>query len=153
MNSVKCWEVQIFEYDNEKLKSMFVMKLMADSIRVMLSTIQFRTFCLPVKQRCPPTCHGGAWGERRYSSYSYLSLALDGGEWSASRPGRALPPGKEPPVPIGQEAGWAPVPVWTQRLGEKSSASVGDRNLGHPARSQSLYWLSYRGSFLFPYPV
>jgi hypothetical protein len=25
----------------------------------------------------------------------------DGGEWSASRPGRALPPGKEPPVPIG----------------------------------------------------
>jgi hypothetical protein len=34
-------------------------------------------------------------GERRYSSYSYLTSALDGGEWSASRPGRALPPGKE----------------------------------------------------------
>jgi hypothetical protein len=66
-------------------------------------------------------------GERRYSSYSYLTSALDGGEWSASRPGRALPPGKEPPVPIGQEAGWAPEPVWTQRLEEKSSASVGDR--------------------------
>jgi hypothetical protein len=33
--------------------------------------------------------------------YSYLTSALDGGEWSASRPGRALPPGKEPPVPIG----------------------------------------------------
>jgi hypothetical protein len=31
------------------------------------------------------------------------------------------------PVPIGQEAGWAPEPVWTQRLEEKSSASVGDR--------------------------
>jgi hypothetical protein len=30
------------------------------------------------------------------------------GEWSASRPGRALPPGKGPPVPIVQEAGWAP---------------------------------------------
>jgi len=27
------------------------------------------------------------------------------GEWSASRPGRALPPGKGPPVPIVQEAG------------------------------------------------
>jgi hypothetical protein len=27
--------------------------------------------------------------------------ALDGGEWSALRPGRALPPRKEPPVPIG----------------------------------------------------
>jgi hypothetical protein len=31
--------------------------------------------------------------------------ALDGGEWSASRPGRALPPVKGPPVPIVQEAG------------------------------------------------
>jgi hypothetical protein len=49
-----------------------------------------------------------------------LNLALDGGEWSASRLGRALPP-----VPIGQEAGWAPEPVWTQRLEEKFS--VGDR--------------------------
>jgi hypothetical protein len=24
----------------------------------------------------------------------------------------ALPPGKEPPVPIGQEVEWAPEPVW-----------------------------------------
>jgi hypothetical protein len=63
-------------------------------------------------------------GERRYRSYSFLTSALDGDEWSASRPGRGLPP-----VPIGQEAesGWAPEPVWTQRLEEKSSASVGDR--------------------------
>jgi hypothetical protein len=37
------------------------------------------------------------------------------------------PPGKGPPVPIGQEAGWAPEPVWTQRLEEKSSASAEDR--------------------------
>jgi hypothetical protein len=37
-------------------------------------------------------------GERRYNSYSYWTSALDGGEWSASRPGRALPPGKGPPV-------------------------------------------------------
>jgi hypothetical protein len=35
-------------------------------------------------------------------------------------------PGKGPLVPIVQEAGWAPEPVWTQRLEEKSSASVGD---------------------------
>jgi hypothetical protein len=39
----------------------------------------------------------------------------------------ALYPGKGPPVPIGQEAGWVPVPVWTQGLEEKSSAPVGDR--------------------------
>jgi hypothetical protein len=37
------------------------------------------------------------------------------------------PRGKDPPVPIVQEAGWAPEPVWTQRLEETSSASVGDR--------------------------
>jgi hypothetical protein len=78
----------------------------------------------------PATCHGGAWGERRYSFYSYLTSALDGGEWSASRPGRALPPGKGPPVPIVQEAGWAPDPVCTQRLEEETSASVGDRSPG-----------------------
>jgi hypothetical protein len=66
-------------------------------------------------------------GERRYSSHSYLTLALDGGEWSASCPSRALPPGKGPLVPIGLEAGWAPEPVWTQGLEEKSSAPAGDR--------------------------
>jgi hypothetical protein len=38
-------------------------------------------------------------GERRYSSYSFLTSALEGSEWSASLPGHALPPGEEPPVP------------------------------------------------------
>ena len=33
-------------------------------------------------------------------------------DWSAARPGRTLPPGKDP-VPFVQEAGWAPGPVWT----------------------------------------
>jgi hypothetical protein len=66
--------------------------------------------------------HTGALGDRRYTSYSFLTSALEGGEWSASRPGRALPPGKEPQVPIVQEAGWAPEPVWTQRVEEKFSA-------------------------------
>jgi hypothetical protein len=66
-------------------------------------------------------------GDRRYSSYSFLTSALEGGEWSASHPGRALLRGKEPPVPIVYEAGWAPKPVWTQRLEEKSSAPGGDR--------------------------
>jgi hypothetical protein len=30
-------------------------------------------------------------GERRYSSYSFLTSALDRGEWSASHPGHSLP--------------------------------------------------------------
>jgi hypothetical protein len=47
-------------------------------------------------QNCPTTRHGGAWGQRRYSS-TFLTLALDGGEWSASCPGCALVPGKGSP--------------------------------------------------------
>jgi len=38
-----------------------------------------------------------------------MTAALEGGEWSAARPGR-FTPGKVP-VPILQEAGWAPGPV------------------------------------------
>jgi hypothetical protein len=49
----------------------------------------------------PTTRHEGAWGERQYRSYSFLTSALDWGEWSGSRPGRSLAPGKGPPVPIG----------------------------------------------------
>jgi hypothetical protein len=66
-------------------------------------------------------------GERRYSSYSFLTSALDGRKWSASRSGRSLAPGKGIPVPIVQEAGWAPEPVWTQRIEEESFVLAGDR--------------------------
>jgi hypothetical protein len=37
------------------------------------------------------------------------------------------PRGKDPPVPIMQEAECAPESVWTQRLEEKSFALAGDR--------------------------
>jgi hypothetical protein len=62
-----------------------------------------------------------------YSFYSFRTSALDGGEWSVLRPARALPPGKGPPIHIVQEAGWAPEPVWTQRLEKKSLACARDR--------------------------
>jgi hypothetical protein len=75
----------------------------------------------------PFTRHGGAWGEWIYDFYSFMTSAQDGREWSASRPGRVLLPGEGPPVPIVQEAGWAPEPVWTQRLEEKSFAPAGVR--------------------------
>jgi hypothetical protein len=58
--------------------------------------------------------------------------SLHEGEWSAWRPGRALLPGKGPPVPIVQEAGWAPEPVWRQRLEEKSFRLCRGSNLHRP---------------------
>jgi hypothetical protein len=51
----------------------------------------------------------------------------------------ALYPGKDP-VPIVQEAGWAPRPVWT---GVENLAPTGIRSTNRPARSQSLYRLRY----------
>ena len=60
-----------------------------------------------------------------------MTAALEGGEWSAS------PPGKDW-VPILQEAGWAPGPVWTGGKSRPHRDSIPDL----PARSQSLYRLS-----------
>ena len=73
-----------------------------------------------------------------YSSTLPSTLALDGGGWSAPLPGR-FTPGKDP-VPIVQEAGWAPRPVWT---GAENLAPTGIRSPRRPLRNQSLYRLSY----------
>ena len=51
----------------------------------------------------------------------------------------ALYPGKDP-VPILQEAGWAPGPVWTGGKSSPYRDSIPDL----PALSQLLYRLSYR---------
>jgi hypothetical protein len=67
-----------------------------------------------------------------------MTAALEVGEWSAARSGRTLPNGKDP-VPIVQEAGWAPGPVWTGGKSRLHRDSIPNR----PARSQSLYRLSY----------
>ena len=68
-----------------------------------------------------------------------MTTALEGGEGSASRPRPLFTPGKDP-VPIVHEAGWASVPVWT---GAENLVSTGIRSSDLPARSQSLYRLSY----------
>ena len=64
---------------------------------------------VPIKV-LPITGHEGPDGEQMYSSTLSSTSALDGGGWSASRPGR-FTTGKDP-VPIVQEAGWAPGLVW-----------------------------------------
>jgi hypothetical protein len=91
------------------------------------------------KVKLSATCHGGTWGERRYSSYSYLNPALHGGEWSASRPGHALPR-----YPL--DRGW---------VGPRAGLYAGSwrkilclcrgSNPGRPVHSQTLYWLRYPG--------
>jgi len=65
-----------------------------------------------------------------------MTAALEGGEWSAARPGRTLPPGK------------TRYPFY-RRLGGPQGRSGRTENLvptgirDRPARSQSLYRLSY----------
>ena len=56
----------------------------------------------------------------------------------SSTPRLHFTPGKDP-VPILQEAGWAPGPIWTGGKSRPHRDSIPDR----PARSQSLYRLSY----------
>ena len=56
----------------------------------------------------------------------------------SSTPRPLFTPGKDP-VPIVQEAGWAPGPVWTGGKSRPHRDSIPDL----PARSQSLYRLSY----------
>jgi hypothetical protein len=43
-----------------------------------------------------------------------------------------LPPGKGPPVPFGQEVGWAPEPVWIHRIEEKSFLPLPRMNPDRP---------------------
>ena len=52
---------------------------------------------------------------------------------------------RKDPVPILQEAGWAPGPVWTGGKFRPHWDSIP----GRPARSQSLYRLSYRVHRIF----
>ena len=87
----------------------------------------------------PRTGHEIPDGEKMYRFTLYLTSALDAGGWSTPRPGRFIP-GKDP-VPIVQEAGWAPGPVWT---GAENVAPTGIRSPDGPARSESLYRLDYR---------
>ena len=65
--------------------------------------------------------------------------------WGISVTPRPLySPGKDT-VPIIQEVGWVPGPVWK---GVENLGHTGIRSLDSPARSQSLYRLSYRAHLL-----
>jgi hypothetical protein len=82
-----------------------------------------------------------------YSSTLPSTSAIDGSGWSAPRLCRFNP--RKDPVPIVQEAGWAPGSAWT---GAKNLASSGIRFPDRPARRESLYRLSYPDPYLTVVP-
>jgi hypothetical protein len=77
--------------------------------------------------------------------YAFLTLALDGDEWSASRPGRFTPRERAPGTHwIG---GWVgPRAILDRVMRGKISWESKSRTPNHPARSPALYPLSYYSS-------
>jgi hypothetical protein len=101
-----------------------------------------RTISISYFKHCSPTTHlRRRRGERRYSSYSFTTSALDGSKRSASSPGRALPRGKYPCTH--RTGGWVgpTAGMVTEARGKILSPLPGIEP--RPVRSQTLYWLSY----------
>jgi hypothetical protein len=98
--------------------------------------------------------HYAPWrllGEQRYSSFSFLTLALDGGERSTSRPLPRFTPG-------GRTPGTHWIGVWVDpRAGLDTGYSknplplpgIEPRSPGCPVCSKTLYWLSYPGFYVY----
>ena len=86
----------------------------------------------------PRTGHEDPEGDKMYSFTLPSTSMLDGGGWSAPRSGR-FTPGKDL-VPIVLEARWTPGSIWTDA---ENLSSTGIRPPDRPARSESLYRLSY----------
>jgi hypothetical protein len=118
-------------------------------VHEMLATIQFRILCISVscfsvskmviKAKALPIHAMKALGGRGIAPTHSPPRHKWG--WMIRVTPRPRPE-KGPPV---QEAGWTPGPGWTRRLEEKSFRLYRDRprSPGRPARSQTLYWLSY----------
>jgi hypothetical protein len=88
-------------FENRRLRRIFVRRRQG-------MKGNWRKLCNEVKGKAVPQHTMEAQGERRYSFYSFMTSALNGGEWLVSCPSRTLPLGNGPSVPTGQEAGWTP---------------------------------------------
>ena len=84
------------------------------------------------------TGHEEPEGDKTYNSTRSLTSAQDLGGWSRPHSSRFTP--RNDPVPIVQETGWAPGPIWT---GGQNLFPNWIRSPDRSVRSQSLYRLRY----------
>jgi hypothetical protein len=89
-----------------------------------LSILELRLVVWNSKAVPLPPC--GRQGERKCSSYSFLTSALDGVSGQRHDPAALYRRGKDPQYPLERRLA-GPQQVWTQRLEDKSFASAGDR--------------------------
>jgi hypothetical protein len=80
--------------------------------------------------------HEDVWDRGGIDS-PFLILVLDEGKWWA------LPPGSKPPVPIVEQTAWAPEPLSALWSRGNISCPYRKSKAGRPARSPSLYRLSF----------
>jgi hypothetical protein len=97
-----------------------------------------------------------AQGERKYSSYSFITSSLDGVSGQCHAPAAFYPRGKEPRYPLGRRLG-GPQSRSKYRSWRKSPflrlPVIEPWSPGHPVRCQTLYWLNYPCSWLNLVPV
>jgi hypothetical protein len=102
-------------------------------LRTVLCTYRSKIKAVPL-----PPCR--LQGERKYSSYSFLTSALQ----LVCGQRHVLPAlySRERTHGTGQEAGWASELVWTESLQEKSFPSAGNRTPVVQSVVRQLYWVT-----------
>ena len=118
-------------------QNVFILK--ATALMLLVTGCWMRTGLSKVRGNVRPiTCHEGPEGEWRYNYTVSLTSALDMGGWLTPCPGLFTTGEKS-----GTHYRWAPGPGLT---GAEKLAPTGIRTPDCPARSESLYRLSYPGS-------
>jgi hypothetical protein len=119
------------------LQTELVFKWLGVCLRPMSTAVkaQIKSKSVPL-----PLCRNQGWEEIQTLCIPDLSTRLD--DWSASRPGRALHPEKDPQYP--EIGGWVGLRFGldTESKGKIFCLCRGS-NPGHPVSSQTLHWLSY----------